>query len=76
MENVVLLMSANHCGKEDPAGDVEYVGQSAIIAPWGEPLAEVREGEGVAVAEVDFDQAMQWHNACAPYRADRRRWGF
>jgi nitrilase len=27
-----------------------------IVSPWGEILAEVAEGEGVAVAEIDFER--------------------
>jgi predicted amidohydrolase len=72
LENTVFFMSANHFGNYDAAGALRAVGQSAVIAPWGEVLAEVREGAGLAVAEVDFSKAAQWREAAAPYLADRR----
>ncbi len=31
-------------------------GHAMIVSPWGEILAEVAEGEGVAVAEIDFER--------------------
>ena len=76
LENTVFFMSANHSGPYDAAGDLRAIGQSAIIAPWGEVLAEVPEGQGLAVADVDFTKAPQWRSAAAPYAADRRavRW--
>jgi len=52
---------------------VRGVGQSAVIAPWGEVLAEVRDGSGVAVARVDLERAQGWRDAAAPYLDDRRR---
>jgi predicted amidohydrolase len=73
LENTVFFMSANHAGRYDPAGTLRGVGQSAIIAPWGEVLAEERAGSGVAVARVDLDRAQGWRDAAAPYLADRRR---
>jgi predicted amidohydrolase len=72
LENTVFFMSANHSGDYDLAGDLRAIGQSAVIAPWGEVLAEVHEGQGLAVADVDFAKAQQWREAAAPYLADRR----
>jgi len=31
-------------------------GHAMIVSPWGEILAEARAGEGVALAEIDFDR--------------------
>ncbi|MBI3923778.1 MAG: carbon-nitrogen hydrolase family protein [Armatimonadetes bacterium] len=76
LENTVYFLSANLWGNYDAAGTMRAVGQSAIIAPWGEVLAEVTEGEGVAVATVDFDAAEGWRRAAAPYPEDRKRFGF
>ncbi|MGD8239223.1 MAG: carbon-nitrogen hydrolase family protein [Armatimonadota bacterium] len=70
LENGVYFMSANHCGSYDSAGLLQGVGRSAIIAPWGEVLAEVEDGEGVAVAEAEFDRIAQWAETAAPYLAD------
>lgn len=76
LENTVFFMSANHFGAYDATGSLRAIGQSAIIAPWGEVLAEVPEGEGLAVADADFSKAQQWRAAAAPYIADRHtyRW--
>lgn len=70
LENSVFFLSSNHCGKCDPEGFLRGIGQSAIIAPWGEVLAEIPAGEGVAVAEVDFTAAPRWRETAAPYLAD------
>jgi len=72
LENTVFFISANHYGDYDAEGALRAVGQSAVIAPWGEVLAEVSQGQGLAVAEVDFTRAPQWRAAVAPYLADRR----
>jgi predicted amidohydrolase len=76
LENTVYFLSANLWGDYDPAGSLRAIGQSAIIAPWGEVLDEVRDGEGVAVATLDFDAPEGWRRAAAPYPEDRRRFGF
>ena len=54
------------------AGTLRAVGQSAVIAPCGEILAEAQEGHCLAVAEVDFAKAPQWRETAALYLADRR----
>ncbi len=70
LENSVYFASSNHCGICDPDGYLRGVGQSAVIAPWGEILAEIPSGEGVAVAEVDLSLAPRWRETAAPYLAD------
>lgn len=70
LENSVFFLSSNHWGSCDPAGYLRGIGQSAIIAPWGEILAEIPTGEGVAVAEVNFSDAPTWRAIAAPYLAD------
>lgn len=70
LENGLFVMSANHYGGYDEGGHLRCVGHSSIIAPWGEVLAEVTEGAGVAVAEVDFAKAEQWAATAAPYVRD------
>lgn len=70
LENSVYFASSNLWGPCDPAGYLRGIGQSAVIAPWGEVLAEIPSGEGVAVAEVDFSLAPKWREAAAPYLAD------
>lgn len=72
LENQVFFASANIVGTYDAHGLLEGVGRSSIIAPWGEVLAEVTEGEGVAVAELDFDRVAAWAEQVAPYLRDFR----
>jgi 5-aminopentanamidase len=76
LENGVFFLSANLWGPCDREGHLRAIGQSAIIAPWGEVLAEVPSGEGVVVATVDLDAPEGWSQAAAPYRKDRARLGF
>lgn len=71
-ENTVWVVSANQYGRYDAAGELWGLGQSAIIAPWAEILAEVVAGEGLAVAEVDLDAVQVWRERAAPYLEDRR----
>ncbi len=70
LENSVYFASSNHCGVCDPNGYLRGIGQSAVIAPWGEILVEIPSGEGVAVAEVDFSLLPGWREMAAPYLAD------
>lgn len=72
LENSVYFASSNLIGACDPDGNVRAVGGSAVIAPWGEILAEVGDGEGVAVADVDFSLSEGWRETAAPYQKD---WG-
>jgi predicted amidohydrolase len=72
LENTVFFMSANLSGNFDAEGALRAIGQSAVIAPWGEILAEVQTGPGVAVADADFARTPQWREATAPYLADRK----
>ncbi len=72
LENTVYFMSANLSGNYDREGTLRAVGQSAVIAPWGEIVAEVQAGQGLAVAEVDFSRSAGWREAAAPYLADRK----
>jgi predicted amidohydrolase len=70
LENGVYFISANHWGNYDVAGHLRGVGQSSIISPWGEILAEIHEGEGIAIADVDFEAPTKWRQEIAPYLAD------
>lgn len=51
VENQCYVIAPNQ-GGEHPGGRRTY-GHSLIIDPWGETLACVEQGEGVAVAEID-----------------------
>jgi predicted amidohydrolase len=70
LENGIFVASANNYGPYDPSGALQCVGQSCIIAPWGELLAEVGSGSGVAVADADFARAADWAATAAPYLSD------
>jgi predicted amidohydrolase len=72
VENTVWFLSANRYGPSDEAATFSSIGQSSIIAPWGKVVAEVEDGEGIAVAEVDFDDAAVWREQVARYLEDRR----
>ena len=70
LENGVYFISANHWGDYDAEGNLRAIGQSSIISPWGEILDEVVEGEGVAIADVDFQKPEGWRANIAPYLSD------
>ena len=52
IENQCFVLAAAQHGKH-PRGRQTY-GKSLIVDPWGAVLAEAGEGEGLAVAELDF----------------------
>jgi len=57
IEDQFFVAAVNRVGAEDlgPAGRHTYVGNSAIIDPWGETVAEAGEAaEGLTVAEIDL----------------------
>ena len=53
IENGVYVIAADQWGKKP---DMTSYGHSMIIDPWGNILAEVGEGVGFAVAEIDPDR--------------------
>ena len=73
LENSIYFISANHWGNYDTAGTLRGIGQSSIISPWGEILDEVVEGEGIAIADVDFKKPEAWRTNVAPYLSDYRQ---
>ena len=70
LENESYFISANHWGNDDRDRTLQGIGQSSIISPWGEILAEVPEDEGVAIADVDFDKSEGWRAKVVPYISD------
>ena len=52
IENQCFVIAAAQHGKHGPTR--ESYGHSIIIDPWGAVLAEVAEGDGVAVADIDL----------------------
>jgi predicted amidohydrolase len=53
IENQAFVVAANQFG-EHPGGN-RSGGRSMIVDPWGLVLAQVPDGEGFAVAELDLD---------------------
>ena len=52
IENQVYVLAPAQCGKH-PLGRQTY-GKSLIVDPWGDVIAQVSEGEGIAVVDLDF----------------------
>jgi predicted amidohydrolase len=52
IENQVFVLAPAQHGKH-PRGRQTY-GKSLIVDPWGDVLAQCGEGEGFAVARLDF----------------------
>lgn len=52
IENQVFVLAPAQHGRH-PRGRTTY-GKSLIVDPWGDVLAQCGEGEGIAVAELDF----------------------
>jgi len=53
IENQCFVLAAAQHGTH-PQGRATY-GKSMIVDPWGDVLAQVGEGPGVAIAELDFE---------------------
>ena len=69
IENQVFVVAAGQVG--ELGAEFQAYGHSAIIDPWGSVLAEVHEGAGVAVADLDFT-AQQDARSTLPCLAQRR----
>jgi len=70
IENQAYVVGANRVGR---GGRLDYVGDSAVIGPFGEVVAEAREGatEEILLAEVD-PAVVASTRAEFPFLADRR----
>lgn len=53
IENQAFVIAAGQYGTHDD-GTASY-GRSMVIDPWGVVLAQAPDGEGIAVADLDFD---------------------
>lgn len=68
IENLCYVAGVNRVGE---GGGLRYAGDSAVVSPWGEILAEGSEAEQVLIADVDPD-AVRDARAMFPALADRR----
>ncbi len=57
IENQCFVMAAAQVGEHSPSR--RSYGRSMIIDPWGLVLAQAADGEGIALAELDFDHLRQ-----------------
>jgi predicted amidohydrolase len=75
LENLTFIAMANRVGTEEAAPGLSFksLGYSCVAGPSGKILASVPEGEGIAVARIDYAQEDldRWHGI-ATYRQDRR----
>lgn len=58
IENQVFILAAAQTGKHASRGEGggrQTYGKSLIVDPWGDVLAQAAEGEGFAMARLDFD---------------------
>jgi deaminated glutathione amidase len=69
IETQCYVVAAAQCG-EHPGGHQSF-GHSLIVDPWGEVLAELAEGTGVIVADVDLERVNSIR-AQMPIEAHRR----
>lgn len=75
IENSCFVLASGQVGRAAP--HYESWGHSAIVGPWGDVLAEVSEGEGHAVAQLDLaelERVRESLPALANRRADVYRW--
>lgn len=77
IENQAYMVAANQTGRHGPG--LESYGRSVIVDPWGVVLAQVPDGEGLAVADLDLARLEQvrtslpaLHNRASQAYANRR----
>ena len=63
IETQSYVLAAAQQGAHDDGGLRESYGHSLIVDPWGKILAEVTDGPGIAVAEVDLDRVVKIRQA-------------
>jgi nitrilase len=54
IENLAYVVAPAQAGLH--GGGRSSHGHAMIVDPWGSVLAQVPDGEGIAVAELDFDR--------------------
>ncbi|HEY3709439.1 MAG TPA: carbon-nitrogen hydrolase family protein [Amycolatopsis sp.] len=69
LENQIIWLSANQSGT---FGDLRFVAGAKVVDPGGEVLADTGVGEGMAIAELDVEQALATARRSMAHLADRR----
>jgi len=59
IENQCYVLAPGQWGRHDDQGPKESYGHSMIIDPWGQVLAMVPDGPGIALAEINVDRVAQ-----------------
>ena len=60
IENLCYVMASNQGGRH--VNGRETWGHSMVVSPWGEVLAMVEQGEGIACADIDLEQLRTLRN--------------
>ncbi len=71
IESQAYVIAPGQWGSHDDDGLRESHGQSMIVDPWGQLLAQVPDGTGIAVAEIDLDRVARVRRAI-PVATHRR----
>jgi N-carbamoylputrescine amidase len=69
LENQVVWLSANQSGS---FGSLRFVASAKVVDPGGEILADTGVAEGMAIAELDVDQALATARRSMGHLRDRR----
>ncbi|HEY9764896.1 MAG TPA: carbon-nitrogen family hydrolase [Chroococcales cyanobacterium] len=69
IENQLFILAVNRCGK---SGETLFGGFSALIDPWGEVVAELKDEEGLYIAELEMSRIEEARSKI-PILSDRRR---
>ncbi len=69
IENQAFVVAAEPVGEAPPHYD--SYGRSMIVDPWGVVLAQAPDGEGFAIADLDFDRLRSEVRAALPSLANR-----
>lgn len=75
IENLLYTITANRIGRErNRAIEAEFRGESRIIAPLGEILAEAGGEEALAIVEIDPASALEKVNELRDFPAEWARY--
>lgn len=71
IENQCYVIAPAQCGRHDDGGLRESWGHACILDPWGQVVASVSDGPGLALAEIDLDRVARIRRSM-PVAAHRR----